>query len=128
MRRSPTESSAKPAPRYWRKISQGGLKATTSVMTLVEVASAMKKFGLTKDVSMEINAISSLIAEVQSIDIADVQESIALFNESGISLYDCVHAAVMKRLGISKIFSADTEFEKLQWIKRMDPLSILRLC
>ncbi len=97
-------------------------------MTLVEVASAMKKFGLTKDVSMEINAISSLIAEVQSIDIADVQESIALFNESGISLYDCVHAAVMKRLGISKIFSADTEFEKLQWIKRMDPLSILRLC
>jgi predicted nucleic acid-binding protein len=38
--------------------------------------------------------------------------------------YDCLHAAVMKRMGLDEIISADKEFDKLRWITRIDPKSM----
>ncbi|MHB8565769.1 MAG: type II toxin-antitoxin system VapC family toxin [Nitrososphaerales archaeon] len=105
-----------------RELSDGVMRATTSVLTLVEVANAMRKFGLSKDVSSEIHAILSLDVTIHSIDNGDVQESIDIFDKSKISPYDCVHAAVMKRLNIKKIYSADAEFDRIDWITRIDPL------
>lgn len=37
---------------------------------------------------------------------------------------DCVHAAIMKRAGITDIISADKDFDKITWIRRLDPKSI----
>ena len=39
----------------------------------------------------------------------------------GVSARDLVHAAVMQRLGISRIISADTDFDRLEGIDRLDP-------
>ena len=43
---------------------------------------------------------------------------------SGVSARDLVHAAVMQRLGVSRIISADTDFDRLEGIDRLDPARI----
>ena len=35
-----------------------------------------------------------------------------------------VHAAVMRRLAASRIISADTDFDRLAGVKRLDPLGV----
>ena len=42
----------------------------------------------------------------------------------GVSARDLVHAAVMRRLGVSRIISADTDFDRLEGIDRLDPARI----
>ena len=39
----------------------------------------------------------------------------------GVSARDLVHAAVMQRLGVDRIISADTDFDRLEGIDRLDP-------
>ena len=39
----------------------------------------------------------------------------------GISARDLVHAAVMRRLGVDRIISADTDFDQLPDFNRLDP-------
>ena len=40
---------------------------------------------------------------------------------SGVSARDLVHTAVMQRLGVNRIISADTDFDRLEGIDRLDP-------
>ena len=42
----------------------------------------------------------------------------------GVSARDLVHAAVMKRLNVDLIISADTDFDRLGGINRLDPAHI----
>ena len=42
----------------------------------------------------------------------------------GVSARDLVHAAVMQRLGVSRIISADTDFDRLEGMDRLDPIRI----
>ena len=42
----------------------------------------------------------------------------------GVSARDLVHAAVMQRLGADHIISADTDFDRLESIIRLDPARI----
>ena len=42
----------------------------------------------------------------------------------GVSARDLVHAAVMQRLGAGRIISADTDFDRLEGIDRLDPARI----
>ena len=43
---------------------------------------------------------------------------------SGVSTRDLVHTAVMQRLGVNRIISADTDFDRLEGIDRLDPTRI----
>ena len=40
---------------------------------------------------------------------------------TGVSARDLVHAAVMQRLGVDRIISADTDFDRLEGMDRLDP-------
>jgi predicted nucleic acid-binding protein len=107
-----------------RMIASDELKTSTSVLVPIEVANAMRKYGLSKDVAAEIRAIFSLGIEVYGIEASDAQEAAEIFSDAKISPYDCLHAAVMKRMGLNEIISADKEFDKLSWITRIDPKSM----
>ena len=41
-----------------------------------------------------------------------------------VSARDLVHAAVMQRLGVERIISADTDFDRLPGITRLDPADV----
>ncbi len=42
----------------------------------------------------------------------------------GISARDLVHAAVMQRLGVNRIISVDTDFDRLPNVTRLDPVRL----
>ena len=107
-----------------RNLASGTLQGSTSALVPIEVANALRKYGRAKDVAPELRAIHSLGIEIFAIDSADAREAADIYDEAGISPYDCVHAAVMKRNGMNEIVSADREFDKVGWIKRLDPRDI----
>ncbi len=107
-----------------RDVASGSLQASTSALVPIEVANALRKYGMANDIVDEVRAIFSLGLEVYSLDSADAQEAAEIYAATGISPYDCLHVAVMKRNGLSEIVFADKEFEKIPWIKRLDPKSM----
>ena len=106
------------------KIEKGEIDAVSSTLILVELANALRKYGLSDEVKKVIDAVLSLDIRVFEVDSLDVRAATSIFSEFRISPYDCVHAAVMKKAGISEIISADKEFDRIDWIRRRDPKSI----
>ncbi len=45
-------------------------------------------------------------------------------NHPGISARDLVHTAVMRRLGVDRIISADADFDRLPGVIRLDPARV----
>lgn len=103
------------------KIEKGDLEAVTSTLVVVELANALRKYGLGDEVKDVVDAVFSLDMRVFEVDSIDVRTAASIFEEFRVSPYDCVHAAVMKKAGIVDIVSADKDFDKIDWIRRRDP-------
>lgn len=75
-------------------------------------------------------AVVSSFAELMSgriepVYLQDVLLAAELANEhQGVSARDLVHAAVMRRLDLSRIISADRDFDRVAGIERLDPLQL----
>ncbi len=108
------------------KIVKSEIEAVTSTLVVIELANALRKFGLSNEVKEVIDAVLSLDVPVYEVDSLSVRDAAGIFNEFRISPYDCVHVAVMKRARIVDIISADKDFDKIAWIKRLDP-KLMRL-
>jgi len=67
-----------------------------------------------------VDAVFSLDIPIYEIDPSDIRSAMDIFDKFRISPYDCVHAAVTKRAGPHHIISADKDFDKIDWIKRLD--------
>jgi uncharacterized protein len=104
-----------------RGIAEHRIDAVISSLILLEVSNALRKYGRAKDVAPEVRAISTLGIETYPMDASDVREAAELFEQVEINPYDCLHAAVMKRYNLTQIISADREFDKLSWLRRIDP-------
>lgn len=66
-----------------------------------------------------------IIPTIYSVTPDDSDHTIELFEvlgPQGIPARDCIHAAVMKMHGISKILSTDRHFDSIGGVSRMDPL------
>ena len=112
----------RPCAKIVEAIFKGELDAATSVLTPIEVANALRKYGFKReDVRNTVNAMLSLDMEVYELDRVDVMEAIRISEEFDISPYDAVHVAIMKKAGITLILSADKDFDKVAGIKRIDP-------
>ncbi len=103
-------------------MSQGSLSGATSSLVVIEVANALRKLGRSREVSNEVDAIYSLGIPVYELLNSDVRLAVELFGISKAGPYDCVHAAIMRRTGVSSIISTDPEFDTIPGIKRLDPL------
>jgi len=102
-------------------IVKGKIGAVMSALIIIELANALRKYGLSKEAREVVDAVFSLDVPIHEIDPSDIRSAIDIFDEFRISPYDCVHAAVMKRAGTHNIISADKDFDKINWIKRLDP-------
>jgi len=102
-------------------IVRNELKAVTSSLIIIELANALRKYGLSNEVTDVVDAVFSLNIQILQVDPLDVRSAMEIFAEFQISPYDCTHAAIMKKAETGKIISADRDFEKIIWIKRIDP-------
>jgi predicted nucleic acid-binding protein len=110
--------------RILDKIAKGKLEAATSTLAVIELANALRKYGLSDEVKDVVDAVFSLDIRVLDVDSLDARNAIGIFDEFRISPYDCVHVAVMKETGIANVISADKDFDKINWIKRSDPKDV----
>jgi len=95
-------------------IGRGEFKAVTSSLALVELANALRKYGLSDEAAEVVDAIFSFNIQILQVDPIDVRNAIEIFDEFKISPYDCVHAAIMKKAETDRIISADRDFEKIE--------------
>jgi len=111
----------KPCAEILSKIMKGEIKAITSALVTVELANALRKYGFGREVKGVVDALFSLDISIHEVDPLDVRNAVNIFDEFKISPYDCTHVAIMRRIGIVDIISADRDFDKIPWIKRSDP-------
>lgn len=63
---------------------------------------------------------------IEPVDAEDILvASVLADRHSGVSARDLVHAAVMQRLGADHIISADTDFDRLEGIVRLNPARVM---
>ncbi len=86
----------------------------------------MRKIGLAREVAQELNSIYSTGIVVSELLNVDLRLTVELFKASGVSPYDCAHAAIMQRIGLDTIVSTDPHFEKIPGIRRIDPMNYPR--
>jgi predicted nucleic acid-binding protein len=108
--------------RIIEKIAGNELNAVASTLVLLEVANALRKFGL-RDIKDEIDAICSLGMTLYPVNEIITKWAGDIFQKVKISPYNCAHVATMKKAGVSKILSADKDFDKISEIQRIDPNS-----
>ncbi len=107
--------------RVLRKIDERNIVAATSVLVTLEVANALRKFGLAKEVKDAIDSIFSLEITILNMESSDIRNAVDIFQQLRISPYDCAHVAVMKHAEITNIISADRDFDRVPDIERKDP-------
>ena len=110
-----------PCSKILRGIFRGEIEAVTSVLTPIEVANALRKYGVSREeVRNSIDAMLSLDMEIYEIDRIDIAEAIRISEEFDISPYDAVHVAIMKKAGVTRIISADKDFDRVTGIERIE--------
>ncbi len=61
---------------------------------------------------------------IEPVFVEDIVEAARLADlDQTVSARDLVHAAVMRRVGIERIVSSDTDFDRLPGITRLDPIN-----
>lgn len=74
--------------------------------------------------------VLSMFAEVmrnriEPVHVSDIRVASAFADDHpGIGARDLLHAAVMQRLGVERIISADRDFDRLPGVTRLDPLDV----
>ena len=109
-------------------IESGKLKASSSILVLVEVINVLKKINkiLKKekkaqlDIKRNIDAILSL--PIIWLELNFLIIKIASEYDYDVSGVDYIHLSSMELNSIAKIVSADKEFDKIRFVERIDPL------
>ena len=64
---------------------------------------------------------------IEPVFVEDIVDAANLADlDKDVSARDLVHAAVMRRLGIERIISSDTDFDRLPGITRLDPINMAK--
>lgn len=62
---------------------------------------------------------------VEPVHVADVEQAARLADEYlELGARDLLHAAVMERLGVRRLVSADAGFDRLSGLERLDPMNV----
>lgn len=62
---------------------------------------------------------------VEPVDAADVEQAARLGDEyPELGARELLHAAVMRRLGVRRLVSADAGFDRLSGLERLDPVNV----
>ena len=66
-----------------------------------------------------------MVGRIESVHALDVMIAARLADRySRLSARDCLHTAVMQRLGVNRIASTDTRFDQVDGIERLDPMRV----
>lgn len=103
-------------------IEKGRTKAIISTQVLTEIIGVLYRQYKVKDTSDQLNAILSYPVNVFLVTPDIIRKASEYARDYKILPYDAIHIAILTNQAISKIVSADKEFDKIEFIQRVDPL------
>jgi len=96
-----------------------GEKAVTSLINLAEICWWLEKHGAEERTENELMLVTSILnLEFAPLVLEDFLIASKFIKEYKIDFNDCLALAVMKRLGIKKIYSNDPDFDRAGWVRR----------
>jgi predicted nucleic acid-binding protein len=96
-----------------------GEKAVISLINLAEICWWLEKHRKRDQIENELRLVASILnLELVSLALEDFLLASKFVKEHKIDFNDCLALAIMKRLGIKKIYSNDPDFDKVGWIRR----------
>ncbi len=97
-----------------------GEEVVTTVVHLSEVANILESYASRVKSIEYIKAILSKPSiHVYNVDVASYSEAVLKAEEYGIGVNDALALVFMERLGLSEIYSFDSDFDKVGWVKRI---------
>lgn len=116
-----------PCRAFLRAVATGQLDGETSAYALQEVAHQRRRRG---DASPTARAreVATMCAAIHPTDSEVVFDALELVERrAGLTVSDAIHAATALRHGLGIVVSADSDFDDVPGIERVDPLDDARL-
>lgn len=111
-----------PSVRVLRAAADGRLRGYSDVMVLQEIVYRYAGLGRTTEGIAVAQRFVGGLPAILSVDLVDAVMMMAVLREGhAIPPMDALHYAVMRRQGITRIITADTHFDSLPGITRIDP-------
>ncbi|WP_419944944.1 type II toxin-antitoxin system VapC family toxin [Candidatus Poriferisodalis sp.] len=102
------------------RLAQDGETLVTDVEVYQEILHRYVAIGRREAIDAAFAALDDLVDDVLGFGVAEVRAARTLMDSiEGISARDALHAAVMTKAGISRIFSFDRAFDKLPALERL---------
>jgi uncharacterized protein len=105
-----------------RRIEHEGLRVRTSETVVFEsVFTLNRSYKMSK---REVRDSMRLLLSMRGITLPDkatVLEALDLFADRNMSFGDAYHAALMKRLGLTEVYSFDGDFDRVPGLTRLEP-------
>lgn len=108
------------------QIEKGELEAVISVQVLSEVAGVLYQQYRVKDLTKHVTAILSYPMEIVDVTPDIVLRAAEYSRDYNILPYDGIHVASALSSLVTEILSADKELDRVDIIKRVDPLKFGR--
>lgn len=119
-----------PCVRILRRVAGEELEAVTSTEVLQEILYRYGTVGETqRGLRLARLAVEQVGGAILPVTLKDMQRAFELVERHGdaIAARDAVHAATMLNNGLTRLLSADTHFDAIAGITRMDPRKTTRL-
>jgi len=104
-------------------VQQGALRAETSVEALQEVAHVRARRSGRRTDAVELARRAARTCVVHPVELEDLERALSAFAaDESLPMRDALHAAVALNRGVTVIASADTDFDRVPGLERVDPL------
>jgi predicted nucleic acid-binding protein len=114
-----------PCRRVLRNVEDGSLPSNTSVEVVQELLYVLWRRGLAEKGIRLARDVIALFPELLPQTRDDLGDACGLLSRNpGLTPRDAVHVATMRRHGIDTIVSADSHFDGIQGIRRVDPARV----
>ena len=97
-----------------------GEKVATTVIHLSEVANILESYtSKTKSIEYIKAILSKPSIHVYDVSVASYSEAVLKAEEYMIGVNDALALVYMEKLGLSEIYSFNSDFDKIKWVKRI---------
>ena len=116
-----------PCRQILSSVVEGQLNGETSVYTIQEVARQRHRRG-DENPTKRAREVAAMCTAVHHLDAGIVVRALdAVDRFTGLEVSDAIHAATALTHGLSEVVSADSDFDRVPGIERVDPLDGARL-
>jgi uncharacterized protein len=109
------------------EITEGRMEVVIDTGIIQEV---LYRYGAIREWQIAVtmaNSLLTIMPKIYPIYPDDIRLAVKLFDQyasKGVTARDVIHIAVMRNNGLTQIISADTHFDYVEHIKRLDPKAL----